>query len=251
MTAAVPSAPALAVVVPFFNEEAAAGTVIDELCRELAALGQEWEAVLVNDGSTDGTAAALAQASTSWPRCRVVHLPVNGGQGPALRHGIQQTRAPIIAIMDGDGQNVPADLGVLLAALDRADLVVGVRTPRHDSWLRRRMSRVANAVRGWILRDGVTDAACALKVFRRELLATFPDAPEYMFHPYLPALARAAGYQIAERPVRHRPRRVGRSKYGLRVMLCRPFFDTLAVAWRLRRRRAEARRACSDLKSEI
>ncbi|HUJ43207.1 MAG TPA: glycosyltransferase family 2 protein [Opitutaceae bacterium] len=245
MTAADPFLPALAVVVPFFNEEAAAGAVVDELCRELVALGLEWEAVLVNDGSTDGTGAALTQACARWPRCRVVHLPENGGQGPALRCGISETGAPLIAIMDGDGQNVPADLGVLLAALDRADLVVGARTPRHDSWLRRRMSRVANTVRGWILRDGVTDAACALKVFRRELMATFPAAPAYMFHPYLPALALAAGYRVAERPVRHRPRRSGRSKYGLRVMLCRPLLDTLAVGWRLRHRRAEPARGAA------
>jgi glycosyltransferase involved in cell wall biosynthesis len=241
MSASDPSPPALAVVVPFFNEETAAGAVVDELCRELAALGLEWEAVLVNDGSTDGTGAVLAQACARWPRSRVVNLPQNRGQGPALLHGIHQTRAPLIALMDGDGQNVPADLGVLLAALDRADLIVGVRTPRHDSWLRRRMSRLANRVRGWILHDGVTDAACALKVFRRELIATFLSAPVYMFHPYLAAFALAAGYRVAERPVHHRPRRAGRSKYGLRMMFFRPLLDTLTIAWRLRRRRAAGR----------
>jgi len=249
MTAADSSPPALAVVVPFFNEEAVARALIDELGGELDALGLAWEAVLVNDGSTDGTGTVLAQAGARWTHSRVLNLAANGGQGPALRHGISQTRAPIIAIMDGDGQNVPADLGMLLAALASADLVVGVRTPRSDSWLRRRMSRVANAVRRWILRDGVTDAACALKVFRRELTATFPDAPAYMFHPYLPALALAAGYRVAERPVRHRPRGSGRSKYGLRVMLCRPLFDTLALAWRLRRRRAEAHRGSARFRT--
>jgi dolichol-phosphate mannosyltransferase len=248
MTASDPSLPALAVVVPFFNEEASAYAVVDELCHELAALGREWEAVFVDDGSSDGTGAALTRACVKWPQGRVVTLPENRGQGRALLHGINQTCAPIIAIMDGDGQNVPADLDVLLSALDYADLVVGVRTPRHDSWLRRRMSRIANTVRGWILRDGVTDAACALKVFRRELLATFSPAPVYMFHPYMPAFALAAGYRVAERPVRHRPRRGGRSKYGLRVMLFRPLFDTLAIGWRLRRRAGPRR---GSTRSEI
>lgn len=237
MTASAAPLPALSVVVPFFNEEAVACAVIDELCQELTVLGLEWEAVFVNDGSTDGTGAALARACAKWPQGRMVNLPENRGQGLALLHGINQTRAPIIAIMDGDGQNVPADLGVLLPVLDRADLVVGVRTPRHDSWLRRRMSRIANTVRGWILHDGVTDAACALKVFRRELIATFLPAGAYMFHPYMPAFAIAAGYRVAEHPVRHRPRHGGRSKYGLRVMLFRPLFDTLTIGWLLRRRR--------------
>lgn len=240
--------PALSVVVPFFNEEAVAYTVVDELCQELATLGLVWEAVFVNDGSTDRTAAELERACIKWPQTRIVHLPKNRGQGGALRHGIHQTRAPIIALMDGDGQNVPADLGVLLPLLDRADLVVGVRTPRHDSWLRRRMSRLANAVRRRILHDGVTDAACALKVFRRELIATFLPVEAYMFHPYMPAFAVAAGYRVAEHPVRHRPRRGGRSKYGLRVMLWRPLFDTLKIGWLLRRR-AEPHRGSTQFKS--
>jgi dolichol-phosphate mannosyltransferase len=229
-----PSAVSLSVVVPFHNEAEGAYDVVDELGRDLTALGLSWEALLVDDGSTDRTAAELERARARWPRCRVLSLAANRGQGAALLHGIQRARAPVIGMMDGDGQNVPADFGPLLALLDRCDLAVGVRTPRHDSLLRRLMSRVANAVRGRLLRDGLSDAGCALKVFRRELVPCF--LPVDMLNPFMAAFAVAAGYRVAEKPVRHRPRRTGQAHYGFRRMLWRPAFDLLAISWVLRRR---------------
>jgi dolichol-phosphate mannosyltransferase len=226
---------ALSVVIPFFNEEAVAYEVVDELGRQLAAGGSPWEAILVDDGSTDRTGAELERARARWPQCRRLRLPENRGQGAALYAGIRAASAPTIAMMDGDGQNVPADLGALVALLDRADLVVGVRRDRHDSPLRRGLSRLANAVRGRMLRDGVSDAGCALKVFRREVATAFWPVP--MLNPFMPALAAAAGFRVLEHPVGHRARAGGRSKYGLRVMLYRPCFDLLAIWWLLRRRR--------------
>jgi len=224
----------LSVVIPFFNEADGAFAVVDELGRDLTQLGLRWEALLIDDGSTDLTAAELERARALWPQCRVFSLPRNRGQGAALLHGIERARAPLIGMMDGDGQNVPADFGALLALLDEADLAVGVRTPRNDSLLRRLLSRLANAVRGRLLRDGVTDAGCAHKVFRREVAASF--LPVDMLNPFMPAFAVAAGFRVAERPVRHRPRRGGKAHYTLRRMLWRPCLDLLAIGWILRRR---------------
>jgi glycosyltransferase involved in cell wall biosynthesis len=229
-----PSAPALSVVVPFYNEAEVAGGFVEELGRDLSQLGLPWEALLVDDGSTDGTFEELTRVAARWPACRILRLPQNAGQGAALLHGIERAVAPVIAMLDGDGQNVPADIGRLLPLLERADLVVGVRTPRHDSWLRRGMSRLANGVRRRLLRDGVNDAGCALKVFRREVVASFLPVP--MLNPFMPAFAVAGGFRVAEFPVQHRPRRGGQSKYGLRRLFWRPARDLLVIAWILRRR---------------
>ncbi len=224
----------LSVVVPFFNEAESAYAVVDELGRELNQLGIVWEALLVNDGSTDRTGEELERARIQWPQCRIFALEKNAGQGAALLHGIQRARGPAIGMMDGDGQNVPADFGPLLARLNAADLVNGVRTPRNDSLLRRLLSRLANAVRGRLLRDGMSDAGCALKVFRREVVASF--LPVAMLNPFMPAFAVAAGFRVVERPVRHRPRLSGQAHYTFRRMLWRPAVDLLAIAWILRRR---------------
>lgn len=224
----------VSIVVPFFNEEEVAFRIVDELCEELSRLPGRTEAILVNDGSVDRTASALEAAARKWPCCRVLHLPKNAGQGAALLHGLKAARAPILGMMDGDGQNVPADLHAMLPLLASADLVNGVRADRHDSTLRHWMSRIANGVRGRFLHDGVTDAGCALKVFRREVMASF--LPVHMLNPFMPAFAAAAGFRVVEIPVRHRHRQGGVSKYGFRVLLWRPLMDMLAIGWILRRR---------------
>lgn len=226
--------PVLSAVVPFFNEEAVAFAVAEELCLQLEALGRPWEAILVDDGSRDRTGAELERAAARWPACRVLRLPRNLGQGPALFEGIRSARGAVIAMMDGDGQNVPADLPGLLALLERADLAVGMRARREDPPARRLLSRLANALRGRLLGDRLSDAGCALKVFRREVAAAFFPLP--MLNPFMPALAVAAGFRVAELPVAHRPRRAGRSKYGARALLLRPLADFVTV-WRVVRRR--------------
>jgi dolichol-phosphate mannosyltransferase len=227
--------PDFSVVVPFFNEEAIAAEVIAELVAALEARRLTWEAILVDDGSGDRTAEVLSDAGRRWPGCRVVRLSQNQGQGAALFRGIQAARAPVIGMMDGDGQNMPADFAQLLPLLAAADMVVGVRARRDDSRLRRALSRVANTVRGTLLRDGVSDAGCALKVFRREVAATF--WPFRMLNPFMPALAVASGFRVVERPVGHRPRLTGVSKYRLAALLGRPVYDLVAIWWLLRARR--------------
>jgi len=217
------------VVVPFFDEEENAPGLLAEIEAAMDALGAPWELLMVDDGSRDRTGAQLAAAAARRPELRYLRLPVNRGQAVALDAGLRRARGEILITLDGDGQNDPADIPALLARLDAADMVVGIRVGRRDSWLRRAMSRLANAVRGRLLADGMQDSGCALKVFRAEVVdALLPMRTLYSF---MPALARAGGFRLAEIPVRHRPRGGGRSSYGLGAFLWRPTLDLFGVWW--------------------
>jgi glycosyltransferase involved in cell wall biosynthesis len=158
----------------------------------------------------------------------------NHGQAAALLVGMRQARGVVIVTLDGDGQNVPSDIPVLLDALDGADLVVGIRQARQDSRLRLAMSRVANAIRARCLRDGVQDSGCGLKVMRRDVVDAF--IPIRTLYSFIPALAVAAGYRVVECPVRHRARHAGEAHYGLRTFAWRPLVDMIGVWWFTRRR---------------
>jgi glycosyltransferase involved in cell wall biosynthesis len=226
--------PGLSVVIPFYDEEQCAAAVLDEVRATLDPLGLDYEIVAVDDGSGDGTPLCLARCARADPRLRILRWEPNRGQAAALYWGLRAARAPVIVTMDGDGQNHPAEIPALLAALDGADMVVGIRAARQDSWLRRAMSRLANAIRGRLLRDHVRDSGCALKAFRREVVDSF--IPIRTLYSFMPALAVAAGFRVAQREVRHRARRGGRSSYGLWRFLWRPLLDLLGMWWFTRRR---------------
>jgi dolichol-phosphate mannosyltransferase len=150
--------------------------------------------------------------------------------------------------MDGDGQNCPADVPGLLAGRGNADMIVGIRQNRQDSWLRRKISRLANAVRSRILGDGMRDGGCALKVFRREVVSSF--IPIRTLYSFMPAMAVAAGFRVVEAPVTHRARGGGKSNYGLQVFLWRPVLDLLGVWWFSRRRFREFSFAPTELRKD-
>lgn len=225
--------PELSVIIPFYNEEEVAAEVVDETVAALATLGRSYELLLVDDGSVDGTADVLLSAHDRWPACRVFRHESNAGQPAAIWTGFRHSRGEILATLDGDGQNDPADLPEMLRRLGDADMVVGIRAKRRDSRLRRLMSGLANRVRRWWLRDTVGDAGCMVKVFRREVMTSFMPVSTLYF---LQTFARRGGFTVIEHVVRHRPRRAGASKYGLRVMLWRPLADMLAIGWLLDRR---------------
>lgn len=227
--------PELSIVVPFFNEAEGIPAFMEELRAATVRLPRT-EILLVDDGSTDATAEVLEAERRHWPELRLLRLERNCGQAAALYAGLRLTRAPLVSILDGDGQNPPGDLPALLAKMEEtgADVVAGVRARRNDSWLRKRMSRLANSVRSRVLNDRVRDSGCGLKLFRREVIdALLPIRTLYSF---IPALAVAAGYTVVEQEVRHRARETGVSKYGLRVMFWRPVMDMLGVWWFMQRR---------------
>ena len=228
-------APKFSVVIPFFNEEGNARALLEETLVALAPLNGDFEILMVNDASRDHTGEILTAIARADPRCIVLNNAKNSGQAASLNRGFLAARGEWILTMDGDGQNDPADYPALWSKLAEtgADMVVGVRANRKDSALRQRMSRIANAVRGRILRDGVDDSGCALKIFRREVVASF--LPMKTLYSFMPALAVAGGFKVVQAPVNHRPRATGVSNYGLRVMLWRPLVDLLGVWWFTRR----------------
>lgn len=232
--------PTYSVVIPFYNEEGAVPHLLSELRSVMDGLGAPYEAVLIDDGSTDGTANALADATRAWPAAQVFAEGVNQGQGAALLRGFRAARGTWIITLDGDGQNDPADIPALLATAQDCDMVIGIRAARRDSWLRRLMSRIANEVRGRMLGDNLQDCGCALKVFRAEVVGSF--FPIRSLYSFMPAMAVAAGYRLAEQPVNHRERRTGMSKYGFGTFAWRPLVDMLALWWLLRCRPAIRRK---------
>jgi len=226
--------PVYSVVVPFYNEEVAASHLLQEILAVLARLDSPAECLCIDDGSSDETGAILkAFAAQPDSPVRVLAFPKNRGQAAALWTGLHEARGRIIITLDGDGQNDPADIPRLLDALRDADMVVGVRQNRQDNVSRRWMSRLANAVRSRILGDGMRDSGCALKVFRREVVASL--IPIRTLYSFIPAMAVAAGFRIRQIPVQHRARIGGRSNYGALVFLWRPLVDLVGMWWFSRR----------------
>src|SRR5688500_10328174 len=222
----------LSVVIPVCNAADNVGPLAQEIQAALAN-HRPFEIIFVDDGSTDGTVAAIQTERATIPEIRLLRHSQRSGQSKAVCTGVEAARAEWVATLDGDGQNDPADIPELLKAVTGADpslkLVMGNRTTRKDTWLRRISSRVANRVRGGLLRDGTPDTGCGIKLMHR---ATFLRLPWFNhMHRFLPALYQRAGARVVSVPVRHRPRTRGTSKYGLRNRLWVGIVDLFGVRW--------------------
>ncbi len=219
----------ISAVLPVFNEIESLPGLLDELASVLGATGRSYEMILVDDGSADGSGAWIEDRARKDPCVRGILLERNVGQSGAIAAGLRHARGAVIVTLDADGQNDPSSIPALLAALEHADVVSGVRTPRADSWRRRASSRVANAVRRAAIGDTISDVGCSLKAYRREALEGIP-----LFvgaHRFLPALCEFRGARVVEVPVRHRPRQHGVSKYGVGNRLFRGVRDLFGVRW--------------------
>lgn len=221
-------APMLSVVIPLYNEEDNIAQLQQELAAALA--GIDHEIVFVDDGSKDRTLARIERG----PNVRVLEFERNTGQSAAMYAGIQAAHGDVIALLDGDLQNDPADIPKLLAEIDKGmDLVCGYRASRKDTFSKRLTSRFANFVRSRFTRDGVRDTGCTLKAMRRECREAL--VPFYGMHRFIPALVKGMGYKITEIPVHHRPRVAGVSKYGFGNRALKATMDMFAVRWMLSR----------------
>jgi glycosyltransferase involved in cell wall biosynthesis len=228
--------PRYSLVVPIYNEAGNILPLMHEAVDVLAARGQPFEIVLVNDGSDDGSADEIADAIRRWPLCRELRLAARGGQGPALLAGLRAARGELLLTMDGDGQNDPRDFPVLIDRVESGELDVacGWRVDRHDSWLRRALSRFANEVRQGIFDDGVHDAGCQLRVMRRAVRDVL--FPMDMMQSFVPAIAVAARFRVGEQPVTHHPRRHGVTKFPTGQLLLPPVIATIKLRLRLWRK---------------
>jgi glycosyltransferase involved in cell wall biosynthesis len=230
---------AISVVVPVKDEAGNVGPLAREIAAALA--GEAHEIIFIDDGSTDGTAAALAALKTEIPQLRVLRHSRNLGQSRGIRSGVLAARGDIIITLDGDGQNDPADIPKLLAALHaeaEVGMVSGVRTRRKDSASRRIASKLGNALRSAMLSDGASDTGCGLKAFRRRAFLELPYFDH--IHRFLIALVLREGWQVRFVPVNHRPRLTGASKYTNFGRLLVSVQDLLGVRWLQRRHRGRS-----------
>ena len=218
----------LSVVVPFYNE----APLVSRVLAELRACLPDAEIIAVDDGSTDDTWSQIAAAA----RVRGLRFAANLGQSAAIYYGLRAATQPLVGLMDGDGQNDPADFARLVGALREsgADVVCGYRAHRHDTWQRRVVSRLGNGIRRAFLHDEARDTGCSQKVFRREQVELL--VPFRGLHRYLPAIFRHAGLRVAEVAVNHRARLGGVSKYGNWHRALDGLFDLIGVSWLLDRK---------------
>ena len=238
MTDAFAPAPLVCVVVPVRNECGNLEPLITEIEASLTPRGR-FEIIYVDDGSTDGTAAELKRLQQTRPYLRMVTHAQSCGQSAAVRSGVRAARAPVVATMDGDGQNNPAFLPDFLDALDRAGpacgLVQGQRVGRKDTGFKKFQSRIANGVRSRVLKDGTRDTGCGFKCFRREAWLALPyfDA----LHRFTPALMRREGFDIAYVDIIDRPRLTGVSNYRFFDRMWVGIVDLMGVRWLIARRK--------------
>ncbi len=228
----------ISVVVPVKNEAANIPALVDELEKSLAPLAP-FEVIYVNDGSTDATGLTLDTLSATRPWLRQIRHQLSSGQSAAVRTGIWAAYAPIVATLDGDGQNNPAYIPALYQRLVDAGpamgLAAGQRTARRDTAFKRFQSRIANKVRGAILKDNTRDSGCGLKAFRREAFLSLPyfDA----IHRFLPALMIREGFGVCHVDVVDRPRQHGVSNYGFWRRALLGIVDLFGVWWLIKRKR--------------
>ena len=232
------NAPAVSVVVPVRNE---AGNIAPLVAEIAAALADDWtfEVVYVDDGPSDGTAAELSRLMGQYPWLRRMRHKLSCGQSAAVRTGVGAARGALCVTLDGDGQNDPIFIPALLRALEqgrpRVALVAGQRVKRKASAFKRLQSRIANAARSAVLRDGTRDTGCGLKAFRRDVFLSLPYFDG--LHRFLPALVRREGYDVGYADVIDRPRGAGVSNYGMWDRLWVGILDLFGVWWLIRRRK--------------
>ena len=223
--------PQLSLVIPVYNERGNTGPLLEEIETEMAGRIR-YEVIVVDDASTDGTSIELAELTGTHDCLTVLSHTANRGQSAAIHTGVRAARAPVIAVLDGDGQNDPADVMKLFGRLyigPAIRMVIGERRNRHDSWTRKFSSRIANGIRSYFLKDGIRDTGCGIKVFYRDDYLQLP-AFDHM-HRFVPALIQRQGGKVCTVAVNHRQRLRGRSKYGVGNRLWVGIVDVLGVMW--------------------
>jgi dolichol-phosphate mannosyltransferase len=240
-------APHYSAVIPVFNEEGNIEPLARGIKETLEPRGVPFEIIFVDDGSHDGTLEILRRLHMEDPRVRYIRLDTNCGQSTALWAGLREARGKVIITMDGDLQNDPHDIPLLLDKIGPFDVATGWRKERRDPWLKRVSTKIANWVRDLVTMEQIRDTACGFKAFKRECLEAI--IPFDGLHRFLPTLFRMRGFRVCEVPVPHYPRKYGRSKYNIRNRLLRGVMDMWGVRWLKKRRisyEVEERSGCHE-----
>jgi dolichol-phosphate mannosyltransferase len=231
------------IVIPLYNERDNVLPLVEELGWVMSTYKDKWELILVDDGSTDATSQVITELietkkSLAAGHIRLIRLHKNYGQTTAFAAGIRAAKGSWIISLDGDGQNDPRDIPLLIETANAIpqgyDLVSGRRKSRQDVWYKRLLSKIANMVRKKVLSDNSQDTGCSLKLYKKSALEKIPLF--HGMHRFLPALFTMEGFSIKEVPVHHRERLRGKSKYHLFNRGISLFFDMLVVAWMKKRK---------------
>jgi dolichol-phosphate mannosyltransferase len=223
--------PQISIIVPAKDEAESIPQLAGEIEAAMETCGRAWECLWIDDGSTDATLDVLRALRAHRSEHHFVSLDRNHGQSAAFAIGFRLARGQLLVTLDADLQNDPRDIPRLLERLERGDagMVNGVRARRHDGWVRKVSSRIANGFRNRVTRESVTDVGCSLRAFRAECVREIPVFRG--MHRFLPTLVRMRGHRITEIPVGHRPRAHGRAKYGIGNRLWVGIADTFGVRW--------------------
>jgi dolichol-phosphate mannosyltransferase len=227
--------PDLSVVFPVFNEEENIPILLDEIAKALDGKRGRTRSSPSTTARATAASRCCASSGRSIRRCASSAFEKNSGQTAALDAAWRAARGRFVVSLDADLQNDPADIPRMMQQLDAsgADMVIGVRVNRHDTWSRKMQSKIGNGVRNWITKDDITDTGCSLKLVRRDAIDRVTLYTG--MHRFLPTLVRMRGYKVIEMPVNHRPRQFGVSKYGAMNRAFRGLADCLAVRWMGRR----------------
>jgi glycosyltransferase involved in cell wall biosynthesis len=221
------------VIIPAHNEEENLQNLLQEIEEVMTALLEPWEVIVVDDASTDKTWDIIKKKHFLLPELKGIQLKQQSGQTAAVLTGLKNAQGTILITLDGDGQNDPHDIHLLLTALHGTDCVCGYRIRRQDTWDRRLISRIANGMRRWLLGDDIHDTGCSLKAF---YASCFTNIKLFKgMHRFLPSLLMIEGFHVKEIPVSHRPRKAGKSNYSLLNRGFSTISDLLAVWWMKRR----------------
>jgi dolichol-phosphate mannosyltransferase len=223
----------ISIVVPVYNERENLVLLDQEITKSIKPLNKNYEVILVDDGSTDGSSELIRVLQEKNSTIRLIRFGHNHGQTAAFAAGFDKARGDIIVTMDADLQNSPSDIPLLLTAIKDYDVVCGWRHKRNDPWIKKISSKVANSVRNSLSDESIADTGCSLKAFRREC---FKDIKLYNgMHRFFPTLMRMEGFSVTQVKVGHYPRIHGHSKYNIRNRLFASFKDLLAIRWMKKR----------------
>ena len=217
------------VIIPLKDEEENIHSLLSEVRVVMDKLNKDWELLCIDDGSTDNTLAELQALSKELLQLRIITFDCNYGQTSAFDAGFRHARGEFVITLDGDGQNDPADIPLMLEAMDDSDLVCGRRQSRRDPIWKKGISLLANTIRSRVCKDGMHDTGCSLKIYRRSCLEKIKLY--HGLHRFLPALFTIEGFRTREVPVHHRARQRGKTKYHFFNRLFGPICDLFAVYW--------------------